>query len=97
MLRFIHPFEGHLLHRSILISEVHQERKFRTITGSEGMVGQRGLAKTNLTPKGTIIIHGEMWDGMSEEPVEAGHPIEVTHIDGLTLYVKPASTKQGGT
>lgn len=69
----------------------------RTITGSEGMVGQRGLAKTNLTPKGTIIIHGEMWNGVSEEPIEAGHPIEVTHIDGLTLHVKPASTKQGGT
>ena len=69
----------------------------RTITGSEGMVGQRGLAKTNLTPKGTIIIHGEMWNGMSEKPVEAGHPIEVTHIDGLTLHVKPASPKQGGT
>jgi len=69
----------------------------RTITGSEGMVGQIGLAKTNLTPKGKIFIHGELWNGMSEEPVEAGHPIEVTHIEGLTLHVKPASTKQGGT
>jgi len=69
----------------------------RTSTGSEGMVGQRGLAKTNLTPKGKIFIHGELWEGMSEEPVEAGHPIEVTHIEGLTLHVKPASTKQGGT
>ena len=69
----------------------------RTTTGSEGMIGQRGWAKTNLTPKGKIIIHGEMWDGISEEPVDAGHPIEVTHIDGLTLHVKPASTKQGET
>ena len=69
----------------------------RTTTGSEGMVGQIGLAKTNLTPKGKIFIHGELWNGMSEEPVEAGHPIEVIHIEGLTLHVKPASTKQGGT
>lgn len=68
-----------------------------TLTGSEGMVGTIGLAKTNLSPKGTIIIHGEMWEGISDEPVEAGHPIEVIHIDGLTLHVKPASAKQGGT
>lgn len=66
-------------------------------TGSEGMVGQIGLTKTNLTPRGKIFIHGEIWDAISSEPIEAGQQIEVTRIDGLTLHVKPLPTNQGGT
>ena len=31
----------------------------RTVTGSEGMVGLVGLAKTNLAPDGKIFVHGE--------------------------------------
>ncbi|MCH8041132.1 MAG: nodulation protein NfeD [Nitrospinae bacterium] len=66
----------------------------RTVTGSEGMVGLVGLAKTNLAPDGKIFVHGEIWDAVSVEPVQAGNPIEVTKIDGLKLYVKPAPTHQ---
>jgi len=68
----------------------------RTVTGSEGMVGLVGLAKTNLAPDGKIFVHGEIWDAVSVEPVQAGNPIEVTKIDGLKLHVKPAPTHQEG-
>lgn len=62
-----------------------------TMTGSEGVIGQVGMAKTNLSPAGQIFVHGEIWDAVSEEPVQAGHHIEVTNVKGLTLHVKPAS------
>lgn len=61
----------------------------RTTTGSEGMVGLIGQAKTNLSPHGKIFIHGELWDAVSSSPVSAGQDIEVTQIEGLKLHVKP--------
>ena len=61
----------------------------RTTTGSEGMVGLIGLAKTNLSPDGKIFVHGELWNAVSSDSVSAGQEIEVTHIEGLTLHVKP--------
>jgi membrane-bound serine protease (ClpP class) len=61
----------------------------KTVTGGEGMVGLIGMAKTDLTPSGTIFVHGELWEAVSEHPIQAGSKIEVTGIEGLTLHVKP--------
>ena len=60
-----------------------------TTTGSEGMIGSIGKAKTDLAPDGKIFIHGELWDATSSSPVSAGQKIEVTQIEGLKLHVKP--------
>ncbi|WP_447975365.1 NfeD family protein [Nitrospira sp. Kam-Ns4a] len=66
----------------------------RPRTGSEGMVGLVGVAKTALAPQGKLLVHGELWDAISEQPLQAGEYAEVTRIDGLKLYVKPLP-KQG--
>ena len=65
----------------------------RPLTGSEGMVGLVGVAKTNLAPQGKILVRGELWDAISEQPLQPGDHAEVTRIDGLKLYVKPAPPK----
>lgn len=63
------------------------------VTGSEGMIGLVGVTKTALTPRGQVAIRGELWEAMSEEPVEAGGAVEVTAIEGLTLHVKSTPEK----
>ncbi len=62
----------------------------RPVTGMEGMVGTVGVAKTTLAPQGKIMIHGEIWDALSEHPLEPGDSVEVVRMEGLKLYVKPA-------
>jgi len=62
-------------------------------TGSEGMVGLVGVAKTALTPQGKILVHGELWDAISEQSLQPGDQVEVTRMEGLRLYVKPVSKK----
>ena len=62
-------------------------------TGSEGMVGLVGVAKTSLTPQGKILVHGELWDAISEQSLQPGDQVEVTRVEGLRLYVKPVSKK----
>lgn len=58
-------------------------------TGTEGMVGAVGVAKTALCPDGKLAIHGELWDAVSDTPVQPGGSAKVLRIQGLTLYVTP--------
>lgn len=56
-------------------------------TGREGMIGAIGIAKTALRPNGKLVIHGELWDAISDLPIEPGAYARVLRIEGLTLYV----------
>ena len=67
----------------------------RPATGGEGMIGLVGVARTPLTPQGRVAVHGELWDAVSEEPLQPGDHAEITGLDGLTLRVRPAGRKGG--
>jgi membrane-bound serine protease (ClpP class) len=63
-------------------------------TGSEGMIGAVGVAKTALRPDGKLAIHGELWDAVSDQPIEQGTSAKVLRVEGLTLYVTPVFQKK---
>ena len=58
-------------------------------TGREGMVGEIGVARTELAPRGKVFVHGELWNAVADAPVAARQQVEVTEVDGLTLRVVP--------
>lgn len=59
-------------------------------TGREGMIGQTAPARTRIDAHGgKLFIEGELWNAVSATPVEAGQPVEITGLNGLTLQVKP--------
>jgi membrane-bound serine protease (ClpP class) len=54
------------------------------------MLGRTVSALSRIDSQGgRVFIEGENWNAVSETPVEAGQPVEVTGIEGLTLKVKP--------
>jgi membrane-bound serine protease (ClpP class) len=58
--------------------------------GTETMLGQTVNALSRIDPAGgKVFIEGEHWNAVSETPVEAGQPVEIVGITGLTLKVKP--------
>jgi membrane-bound serine protease (ClpP class) len=58
--------------------------------GKETMLGQTVNALSRIdSAGGKVFIEGEIWNAVSETPVEAGQPVVVTGIEGLTLKVKP--------
>lgn len=63
-------------------------------TGLEGMIGAIGTAKTALRPDGKLAIHGELWDAISDAPIEPGTSAKVIRVEGLTLYVTPVLQKK---
>ena len=71
-----------------------QAQRQRPATGIETMVGQLGRARTSVSPDsvGQIDIHGEIWRALGSVPMEAGQPVRVREVNGLTLLVEPAGT-----
>jgi membrane-bound serine protease (ClpP class) len=72
-----------------LLSIAVRARRNKVVTGVEGMIGQTGSAITDLTPVGTVFVHGEYWDAVAERPMAAGAAIRVTAIHRLKLRVEP--------
>lgn len=66
-------------------------QRVRPITGDAGMLAEVGYAITPIDPGGVgrVRTHGEIWTATSDERVEAGSPVRVTAVNGLTLRVTP--------
>ncbi len=72
-----------------LLSLVLKARANKVVTGEAGMIGEVGVARTALAPRGTIFVHGELWDAVSSITLEAGSRVRVVAVEGLTLKVEP--------
>ncbi|MCY4588365.1 MAG: nodulation protein NfeD [Bryobacterales bacterium] len=68
-------------------------RSFRVkvVTGRRGMIGEVGVAKTDVHAKGRVFVHGEWWNASSDSPIRSGAPVQVVGVDDLKLRVKPQS------
>jgi len=75
----------------LLTALVVRARRSSVATGSEGMIGQIGIAAGPLSPGGKVFVHGEYWDAISLTPVSDGVPVKVTGLEQLTLFVQPVS------
>ena len=73
---------------SFLLSMAVRARRNKVVTGLEGMIGQRGITVGELSPDGTVLVHGEYWKAHAPEQVPASEPVRVTGIKGLTLRVE---------
>jgi membrane-bound serine protease (ClpP class) len=60
----------------------------RAMSGAAGMVGERGVAYTALSPEGQIFVHGEYWHAVSDVPIAPGETVEVVEVVDLKLRVR---------
>jgi membrane-bound serine protease (ClpP class) len=60
----------------------------KAITGEEGMIGQAGVARTDLAPEGKVFVHGEIWEARAVQPVALGGRVRVRQVEGLKLVVE---------
>jgi membrane-bound serine protease (ClpP class) len=57
-------------------------------TGQRGLVGDMGIAKSRLEPQGKVFVHGELWNAVAGENIEAGARVRVVGVDRLLLTVE---------
>jgi membrane-bound serine protease (ClpP class) len=69
--------------------------QFRRVkTGKEALIGARGIATSDLKPKGEIRVMGEFWEATAKDTaIDAGQAVEVVSMDGVYLVVKPVEQK----
>jgi membrane-bound serine protease (ClpP class) len=60
----------------------------KPVTGSEGLIGQVGMATTGIDGTGQAFIRGELWTVKSDQRIEKGEEVEVVSMEGLMLIVK---------
>ena len=72
----------------VMLRYAWRSQRAATTTGVEGLIGAIAVAKTALAPRGSVVLHGELWDATSAEAIAADEPVEVTAVEGLTLVVK---------
>jgi membrane-bound serine protease (ClpP class) len=77
-----------------LVSLVIRARAAKVITGADGMIGQIGVALSDLAPSGRVFIRGEYWEAEAENLLPAGTRVQVTAVYGLKLRVEPVTREQ---
>jgi membrane-bound serine protease (ClpP class) len=78
----------------MMMTLVVRTHRAQVATGVEGLVGRRGVARTELSPAGSVFVHGEIWAARAEDTVPAGEEIEVVAVDGMRLRVRSATPSQ---
>lgn len=70
-------------------------RRSRQASGAEALVGEMGVARTEIHPEGvrpfgTVFVHGEYWQASSHGTIPAGQRVCVERVENLVVYVKEA-------
>jgi membrane-bound serine protease (ClpP class) len=91
-LRFVLPVvlgvSGIVIFLLTLVLRAHSRRPF---SGREGMIGETGTARTDLSPSGKVFVHGELWEAEAGEPVRTGEKVKVLEVlEGLKIRVGKA-------
>jgi membrane-bound serine protease (ClpP class) len=71
-----------------LTYKVIKVMKRKTETGKEGLLGEIGIARTDINPySGKVFVHGEWWNAFSEEEIPAGSKVKIESIEQFKLKV----------
>ena len=73
----------------VLVRLVVISYRRKTITGEEGMLGESGIAKTDIYNEGKVLVHGEYWNASSTQRIPAGSRVRVVKVEGLKVEVEP--------
>ncbi len=71
--------------RLVLLS---QRRK--ALTGQEGMIGEVGVAVSDIHDAGRVLVHGEYWMAEASALIPAGSRVRVVNVHGLKVQVEAA-------
>ena len=62
----------------------------------DGLIGKRGVAKTELLPSGLVVIEDHKYDAISYgEPIEQGSKVAVASITAGKIHVRLVTEDEG--
>lgn len=75
----------------IMLAVKAQMRKH--FTGAEAMIGEEAEVVNDIEREGDVLIKGEYWKAVSENPVRKGAKVKIIRVDGLKLIVEEMKSK----
>jgi membrane-bound serine protease (ClpP class) len=89
-LRFVIPvaisFGVVFLFLVLLVIRAHAKK---VQTGKEGLIGEIGIAQTDLNPEGKVFVHGELWNAETIGEIPRGSRVKVIQVlNGLKIRVQ---------
>ncbi|MCL0093089.1 hypothetical protein M1N92_05510 [Dehalococcoidia bacterium] len=71
-----------------IIQAVVRTQRRKQPTGQEGLIGMVAEVKIALNPRGTVFVHGELWEAILDEGrADPGEEVTVPEVTGLKLRV----------
>ena len=70
------------------LSMAYRAHKKKVTTGYEGIVGEIGVAVTDVEKTGKVQVHGEYWKATADVLIPKGTDIIVQSVDRMILKVK---------
>lgn len=67
-------------------------RRRPVVSGLEGLIGGEATVVNDFDHKGTVTIHSENWQAVSDIPLHKNQQVKVIDVKGLTLHVEPLSS-----
>ncbi len=64
-------------------------RRRPVVSGLEGLIGGEATVVNDFDHKGTVTIHSENWQAVSDTPLHKNQQVKVIDVKGLTLQVEP--------
>ncbi len=80
---------------AFLMTLALKARQNKVVTGVQGLIGEVGIAQSDLAPEGKVFVHGEIWNAISAIPVAVGSRVVVRKVNGLQLEVGPLTAPEG--
>ncbi|HEY4932157.1 MAG TPA: nodulation protein NfeD [Terriglobales bacterium] len=71
-----------------LMSIALRARRNKVVTGTQGMIGSIGEARSDIDPEGKVFVQGELWNAHAPSRVQMGDQVVVRKIEGLELEVE---------
>lgn len=62
--------------------------KSKPVTGQEGLIGLEGIALTDISQEGMVLVNGEYWKARTDEPVKKGDVVVIESVKGLMIKIK---------
>ena len=63
-------------------------------TGREGLLYETGKVTDVHGKKGQVSIHGEIWNFEADTGLHKGDTVDITGIEGLTLFVRKKNRRK---
>lgn len=76
---------------SFILSLALKARDRPVVSGREELLYATGIVIQDFENEGWVRVHGEMWKGHCQIPLQVGQAIKVVAIDDLELTVEPIS------